>query len=63
MVDDDQFYSAGVGFQNGLIFFPQDTWGIGYAQLDLASGEKEHLAEGYYNFQLTERLRLSFNLT
>ena len=60
---DDTYYSAGVGFQNGLIFFPQDTWGIGYAQLDLTSGEKEHLAEGYYNFQLTERLRLSFNLT
>ena len=34
-----------------------------YAQLQLASGEKEHLAEGYYNFQLTERLRLSFHLT
>jgi hypothetical protein len=60
---DDKFYSGGVGFQNGLIFFPQDTWGIGYAQLDLASGQKEHLAESYYNFQLTERLRLSFNLT
>ncbi len=60
---DDRFYSAGVGFQNGLIFFPQDTWGIGWAHLDLASGEKEHLTEGYYNFQLTDRLRLSFNLT
>jgi hypothetical protein len=60
---DDKYYSAGVGIQNGLIFFPQDAWGIGYAQLDLTSGEKEHLAEGYYNFQLTERLRLSFNLT
>jgi hypothetical protein len=60
---DNRFYSAGIGFQNGLIFFPQDTWGIGWAHLDLASGEKEHLAEGYYNFQLTERLRLSFNLT
>jgi hypothetical protein len=60
---DDKYYSAGVGFQNGLIFFPQDSWGLGYAQLDLTSGEKEHLAEGYYNFQLTQRLRLSFNLT
>jgi hypothetical protein len=28
--------------------------------MDLASGHKEHLAEFYYNFQLTERLRLSF---
>jgi carboxypeptidase family protein/carbohydrate-selective porin (OprB family) len=61
--DGDKYYSAGVGFQNGLIFFPNDTWGIGWAHLDLASGEKEHLAEGYYNFQLTDRLRLSFNLT
>jgi hypothetical protein len=30
--------------------------------MDLASGDKEHLTEGYYNFQLTERLRLSFTL-
>jgi hypothetical protein len=28
----------------------------------LASGEREHLTEGYYNFLLTERLRLSFTL-
>ena len=61
--DDDNFYSAGVGFQNGFIFIPQDTWGVGYAQMDLASGENEHLTEGYYNFHLTERLRLSFHLT
>ena len=60
---DDHFYSAGVGFQNGLVFNPQDTWGIGYAQMDLASGEHEKLTEGYYNFHLTERLRLSFHLT
>lgn len=59
----DHFYSAGIGFQNGLIFNPQDSWGIGYAQMDLASGEKETLVEGYYNFLLTERLRLSFHLT
>ena len=57
------FFSAGFGVQNGLVLNPQDTWGAGYAQLQLASGEKEHLAEGYYNFQFTERLRLSFHLT
>jgi hypothetical protein len=61
--DRDHFYSAGVGFQNGLIFNPQDTWGVGYAQMDLVSGEKEKLVEGYYNLHLTERLRLSFHLT
>jgi carboxypeptidase family protein len=61
--DRDHFYSAGVGFQNGLIFNPQDMWGVGYSQMDLASGEREKLVEGYYNFLLTERLRLSFHLT
>jgi hypothetical protein len=30
--------------------------------MNLASGEQEHLAEGYYNLQITERLRLSFHL-
>ena len=59
----DHFYSAGIGFQNGFIFNPQDNWGVGYAQMDLASGDNEKLAEFYYNFLLTERLRLSFHLT
>lgn len=56
------FYSGGVGFQNGFVFNPLDTWGIGYAQTDIALGRNEKLAEGYYNFRLTERLRLSFHL-
>jgi hypothetical protein len=30
--------------------------------MDLVSGDKEHLTEGYYNLRLTERLRLSFSL-
>ena len=38
-------------------------WGIGYSQIELASGDNEKLAEGYYNLLLTERLRLSFHLT
>jgi hypothetical protein len=59
----DHFYSTGVGFQNGFIFSPQDIWGVGYAQMELATGDSEKLAEWYYNFHLTERLRLSFNLT
>ena len=59
----DNFFSVGLGFQNGLIVSPLDTWGIGYAHMDLATGDNEHLAEGYYNFHLTERLRLSFHLT
>jgi len=59
----DHYWSAGVGFQHGLVFNPQDTWGIGYANMDLESGYREKLFEGYYNLLLTERLRLSFNLT
>ena len=61
--DRDHFYSTGLSFQNGLNISAQDTWGLGYAHMDLISGEKENLVEGYYNFLLTERLRLSFHLT
>jgi hypothetical protein len=60
--DRDHYASVGVGFGEGLVFNPLDTWGIGYAQMDLASGDTERLTEGYYNFRLTERLRLSFTL-
>ena len=59
----DQFYSAGVSFQNGVVFNPRDVWGIGYSRMDLASGQKEDLVEGYYNLLLADRLRLSFHLT
>jgi hypothetical protein len=59
----DHYWSAGVGFQNGFIFNPQDTWGIGYSQMELKSGDHEKLVEGYYNLLLTERLRLTFHLT
>jgi hypothetical protein len=57
----DYFYSGGLQFSNGLGFYPGDAWGLGYAHLDLITGEKERLTEGYYNLALTERLRLSFH--
>jgi hypothetical protein len=60
---DDRFYSLGVSFQHGFIFNPEDTWGFGYANMDLQTGQQEHLIEGYYNLLLTEKLRLSFHLT
>jgi len=60
--DWDRYWSAGLSFANGMVFNPLDTWGFGYAQMDLSAGDKEHLTEGYYNLQLTERLRLSFML-
>jgi hypothetical protein len=58
----DHYWSAGVSFQNGIIFNPQDTWGIGYSEMRPLSGDREKLIEGYYNLLLTERLRLSFHL-
>jgi len=60
--DRDHYWSAGAGFATGLVFNPRDTWGVGFARMDLASGDTENLTEGYYNFQLTDRLRLSFSL-
>jgi len=60
---DDRFYSGGFSFAKAFIFNPEDTWGVGYAQMDLASGDKEKLVEGYYNLLLTEKLRLSFHLS
>jgi hypothetical protein len=59
----DRFYSAGFSVQHGFIFNPEDTWGVGYANMDLKTGERENLIEGYYNLLLTEKLRLSFHLT
>lgn len=58
----DQFYSGGFQFQKGMVFNPDDYWGVGYAQTDLKTGDRERLAEGYYNFLISERLRLSFHL-
>ena len=60
--DRDHYTSGGLSFGRGLVFNPLDTWGLGYAQMNLASGDREKLAEGYYNLQLTARLRLSFSL-
>jgi hypothetical protein len=60
--DRDHYTSLGFSVANGAVFNPLDSWGLGYAQMNLASGETEHLTEGYYNFQLTERLRLSLSL-
>ena len=45
-----------------MVLNPLDTWGVGYAQMELQSGDREKLVEGYYNLLLTERLRLSFHL-
>jgi carboxypeptidase family protein len=59
----DRFYSAGFSVQHGFILNPEDTWGVGYANMNLRTGEKENVLEGYYNLLLTEKLRLSFHLS
>ena len=58
----DRFYSAGFQIQNGVVFSPLDFWGVGYAQTDLETGDHEKLVEGYYNFQISEKLRLSLHV-
>jgi len=60
-VKSDSFYSGGLKFDNGLGFFPGDTWGLGYAQTQLQTSEKERVIEGFYNFSLTEKLKLTFH--
>lgn len=60
--EEDVHYSAGVQFNNGMGFNPEDAWGIGYAASDLASKDKEQLLEGYYNLRIAEKLQLSFHL-
>lgn len=61
-VDRDYFYSAGFQFQNVRVFNPLDAWGIGYAQTELGTNDREKLVEAYYNLRLAERLRLSTHL-
>src|SRR5213594_1712424 len=58
----DRFYSGGLQFSNGAGFYPGDVWGVGYAHYDTGIGPKERLMEGYYNFQISEKFRLSFHL-
>src|SRR3954466_513463 len=41
--DWDRYWSTGLSFATGMVFNPLDTWGVGYAQMALASGDKEHL--------------------
>jgi hypothetical protein len=61
-VGHDRFYGGGLEFEYGAVLNPLDAWGLGYAYLDLGSGDTEHLQEAYYNFHLAERLRLSIHL-
>jgi len=58
----DHFYSIGFQLQNGFVFNPLDVWGVGYAQTTLENDDHEKLVEGYYNFLISEKLRLSFHL-
>lgn len=58
----DRFYSAGFQVHNALVVSPTDYWGIGYAQITLGARDRERMAEGYYNFEISEKLRLSLHL-
>ena len=58
----DLFYSGAMQFRNHLVLNPADYWAFGYSQTDLRAGDKEQLMEGYYNFQIAEKFKLSFHL-
>ncbi len=60
---DDKFYSGGLQFRGGIVFNPEDAWGIGYSNYELGIGDKETLAEAYYNLRMSEKLEFSFHLT
>lgn len=59
----DHFYSAGFTLAKGVVFNPEDAWGIGYSNVELGAGDEEVLVEGYYNLRMTQKLALSFHLT
>jgi hypothetical protein len=61
--EDDEFYSLGLQFKNGLTFNPEDAWGVGFANTELGAGDEEDLIEGYYNLRMTQKLQLSFHVT
>ena len=61
--DDDKFYSVGFALANGVVFNPEDAWGMGFARTELGAGDEEDLIEGYYNLRMTQKLQLSFHLT
>jgi len=58
----DKFFSGGLQVQNGVVFNPLDFWGVGYAETQLKTGDRERLGEWFYNFQISEKLRLSMHL-
>src|SRR5712691_1228497 len=56
------FVSAGFSVQKRFVVNPGDTWAFGYAKSNIPTVGSQNLVEGYYNFRLSERLRLSFHL-
>ena len=58
----DSFLSFGFQLKNGVIFNPEDSWGVGVAKTELGAGDAEDLVEAYYNLRMTQKMQLSFHL-
>ena len=56
------FASGGFQVQKRFVVNPGDTWAFGYAKSNIPTVGSQNLVEAYYNFRLSERLRLSFHL-
>lgn len=58
----DRFISGGLQLRHGLVFNPEDVWGLGLAHIQLEDNSEETLTELYYNLHLAQKLRLSGHL-
>jgi hypothetical protein len=56
------FASGGFQMQKRFVVNSGDTWSFGYAKSNIPTVGSQNLVEAYYNFRLSERLRLSFHL-
>jgi len=59
----DHFYSGGLQFRADYAYNPEDAWGLGYSYYSLGPGDRERLAEAYYNLRISGKLQFSLILT
>lgn len=59
---DNQFFSGGFQLKTPYTFYPRDVWSIGIYYTDKNREGDESLAELYYNFYLTEHIKVSPHL-
>ena len=51
------FWSAGFQFSKGVVFNPQDAWGVGFSRTKLDIGDRERVIEGVLQFSVVRKTR------